>query len=279
MQHLQPNLKGLNFHKLLCCQYILFHLTLSLHGAFCFSLLVFKMYVIYFIWTYLNWLKNRSTSYSLSARMLRSRLQQNTANHICSVCVFLGGSAKTTGQQGVTVIKETALQLKDAAFGPLRRQASVSSSVSERDNGRPTHSRETCTHSLWSFYHGLANITEMNTMDTNNAVITFARNKFWGLHDGRKDWTSWWWMYRPIPAWAPHLYHPLCFFQSKPAQIAVLWWENIFLSTNVWPNIAKYLQRCAKQSALETNNPDSVGGEIMNGVKRRVREKRATVAR
>lgn len=47
------------------------------------------------------------------------------SNQISSVCLFLNCFAKTTEQQGVMVIKETALQLEDAVLRPPCWQASV----------------------------------------------------------------------------------------------------------------------------------------------------------
>lgn len=55
----------------------------------------------------------------------KAHSQQNISNQVCSVCLCLHCFAKTTEQQGVMVIKETALQLQDAVLRPPCWQASV----------------------------------------------------------------------------------------------------------------------------------------------------------
>lgn len=55
----------------------------------------------------------------------KSHSQQNVSIQVCRVCLFLRCSAKTTEQQGVMVITETALQLEDAVLTPTCWQASV----------------------------------------------------------------------------------------------------------------------------------------------------------
>lgn len=79
----------------------------------------------------------------------KSHSQHNIPNQVCSVCLCLHCFAKTTEQQGVMVIKETALQLEDAVLRPPYWQSSVPLPVSEQHSEpQPTQGEVCCLYHL-----------------------------------------------------------------------------------------------------------------------------------
>ncbi len=91
----------------------------------------------------------------------KSHSQQNTSNQVCSVCLCLHCFAKTTEQQGVMVIKETALQLEDAVLRLPCWQASVRLlCVSEQP--RPLKGGLFSLPPGEDFHHGHNNFVEMS---------------------------------------------------------------------------------------------------------------------